>query len=217
VVSGPPSTLEEASSTGQFAAGSAPLPVHGPCHAVHIHKNFDVEMFFGSSESNSSQILERAVLRFPLLSSSGQSYTGNDAKSVLQAVICDILVRSVDVPRLVQECVSRVQEKGALHCSVSAFGSTDAGNMLAEIISTRTHQQVKFKKALFPMHVNSYIPGDHGSSIPCKLAIVGMAGRFPDAASHEKLWELLEKGLDVHREVGFFQSRKPISSKSNVP
>jgi iron transport multicopper oxidase len=28
-----------------------------------------------------------------------------------------------------------------------------------------------------------------------------MAGRFPDAASHEKLWELLEKGLDVHREV----------------
>ncbi|KKY31072.1 putative polyketide synthase [Diaporthe ampelina] len=28
-----------------------------------------------------------------------------------------------------------------------------------------------------------------------------MAGRFPDAASHEKLWELLEKGLDVHRVV----------------
>lgn len=34
-----------------------------------------------------------------------------------------------------------------------------------------------------------------------KLAIVGMAGRFPDAASHEKLWELLERGLDVHRKV----------------
>jgi acyl transferase domain-containing protein len=28
-----------------------------------------------------------------------------------------------------------------------------------------------------------------------------MAGRFPDAASHEKLWELLAKGLDVHRVV----------------
>lgn len=41
----------------------------------------------------------------------------------------------------------------------------------------------------------------NGSNGRCKLAIVGMAGRFPDAASHEKLWELLEKGLDVHREV----------------
>jgi len=28
-----------------------------------------------------------------------------------------------------------------------------------------------------------------------------MAGRFPDAKSHEKLWELIEKGLDVHRVV----------------
>jgi len=33
------------------------------------------------------------------------------------------------------------------------------------------------------------------------IAIVGMAGRFPDAADHEKFWDLLEKGLDVHREI----------------
>jgi hypothetical protein len=34
-----------------------------------------------------------------------------------------------------------------------------------------------------------------------KIAIVGMAGRFPNAADHEKFWKLLENGLDVHREV----------------
>lgn len=33
------------------------------------------------------------------------------------------------------------------------------------------------------------------------IAIVGMAGRFPDAADHEKLWDLLYAGRDVHREV----------------
>ena len=33
------------------------------------------------------------------------------------------------------------------------------------------------------------------------LAIVGMAGRFPDSDSHEELWELLKAGLDVHRSV----------------
>ena len=46
----------------------------------------------------------------------------------------------------------------------------------------------------------SHQPGifKHPSS---DIAIVGMAGRFPDAADHEKFWELLEKGLDVHREV----------------
>lgn len=34
-----------------------------------------------------------------------------------------------------------------------------------------------------------------------KIAIVGMAGRFPNAADHEAFWKLLEQGLDVHREV----------------
>ncbi|KAG8525619.1 Type I Iterative PKS [Bacidia gigantensis] len=28
-----------------------------------------------------------------------------------------------------------------------------------------------------------------------------MAGRFPDAADHEKFWDLLEAGLDVHRRI----------------
>ena len=33
------------------------------------------------------------------------------------------------------------------------------------------------------------------------IAIVGMAGRFPDAADHEQFWDLLERGLDVHRTI----------------
>lgn len=34
-----------------------------------------------------------------------------------------------------------------------------------------------------------------------KIAIIGHSGRFPDADSCEKFWELLHQGLDVHREV----------------
>ena len=34
-----------------------------------------------------------------------------------------------------------------------------------------------------------------------KIAIIGHSGRFPDAASSHKFWELLHKGLDVHRVV----------------
>jgi hypothetical protein len=42
------------------------------------------------------------------------------------------------------------------------------------------------------------VPGDLRNA---KIAIVGMAGRFPNAADHEAFWQLLEQGLDVHREV----------------
>ena len=51
-------------------------------------------------------------------------------------------------------------------------------------------------------------PNDHRrTSKNPQLAIVGMAGRFPDAADHEKLWDLLRAGLDVHREVCVHQDQ----------
>ena len=34
-----------------------------------------------------------------------------------------------------------------------------------------------------------------------KIAILGLSGRFPDAESPEEFWDLLHKGLDVHRTI----------------
>ncbi|KAK4692542.1 hypothetical protein P7C71_g4683, partial [Lecanoromycetidae sp. Uapishka_2] len=34
-----------------------------------------------------------------------------------------------------------------------------------------------------------------------KIAIIGYSGRFPDAESNQKFWDLLHAGLDVHREI----------------
>jgi hypothetical protein len=41
----------------------------------------------------------------------------------------------------------------------------------------------------------------HAHTADSKIAIIGMAGRFPGAADHEKFWQLLEQGLDLHRKV----------------
>ena len=65
----------------------------------------------------------------------------------------------------------------------------------------------------------SIFPISHGeqgsgqrSTGPTKIAIVG-SGRFLDAASHEKLWELLETESDIHREV--FKDRFDVDAKSH--
>jgi naphtho-gamma-pyrone polyketide synthase len=50
-------------------------------------------------------------------------------------------------------------------------------------------------------------PSDSSNGIPSsrtvksKIAIVGLSGRFPEASDPEHFWDLLYKGLDVHREV----------------
>jgi acyl transferase domain-containing protein len=70
------------------------------------------------------------------------------------------------------------------------------------MLKAQTDLEIILRRPLAAAKQTSAATGDdHRATGRAKLAIVGMAGRFPDAASHEKLWELLEKGLDVHREA----------------
>ena len=56
-------------------------------------------------------------------------------------------------------------------------------------------------------NVNNLVDAKHEASahaVPTqndKLAIVGMAGRFRNAANVDTFWDLLTKGLDVHRKI----------------
>nr|AAR90248.1 polyketide synthase [Botrytis cinerea] len=84
----------------------------------------------------------------------------------------------------------------------SILGPTSAAKVLAAVLESQTELDITLRS---PQSGNQQAAKQKTSMEvspgKCKLAIVGMAGRFPDAASHEKLWELLENGLDVHREV----------------
>ena len=42
----------------------------------------------------------------------------------------------------------------------------------------------------------------HATRFP--IAIVGMAGRFPEADTPDALWRLLKAGKDCHKEVSIF-------------
>lgn len=64
----------------------------------------------------------------------------------------------------------------------------------ADVTFHDDHTHAEMPKSLGQSPSNSRRP---------RLAIVGMAGRFPNAADHSKFWDLLESGLDVHRKVSF--------------
>lgn len=82
-----------------------------------------------------------------------------------------------------------------LTCNI---GPTQAASTLASILKAQTELEIALRR---PATDGEESAAKTFSGAPIKLAIVGMAGRFPDAATHEKLWELLENGLAVHRVV----------------
>lgn len=104
--------------------------------------------------------------------------------------------------KVLDGCVERARSFEGKSCIILPLGPTQNAATLANLLKSQTDLEVILRKApaVSPESTTSTI-GNQGPSGKTKLAIVGMAGRFPDAATHEKLWELLEKGLDVHRVV----------------
>ena len=97
---------------------------------------------------------------------------------------------------------------------IRAFGPSELADHLSSAL--KSNGDIEISKEDY--NTWSSTRRQHTSTMPKHLssdiAIVGMSGRFPDAADHEKFWELLEKGLDVHREVP--SDRYPVESHTDL-
>lgn len=93
--------------------------------------------------------------------------------------------------------------KESQHASIRvlAVGPTSLGNSVVSALKAAGVHHISLEDTVSWVNGNRLPRYAGGKSADSKIAIVGMAGRFPDAADHEAFWNVLEKGLDVHREV----------------
>lgn len=175
------------------------LPVRGPYHADHLHAVVDIEKILRLKNSFVSRNLVDLEPRYPVLScSSGKWFEGKNCYTILLTAVREILTKPLHIQKILDGCVAKAKTyQGLLKCQVIPFGQIHSANSLVSALGTNTSLDVVLGRALS----SNEDPNQPSAFVKGKLAIVGMAGRFPDAASHEKLWELLELGLDVHREV----------------
>nr|A0A2U8NET4.1 RecName: Full=Polyketide synthase 1; AltName: Full=Conidial pigment biosynthesis polyketide synthase [Metarhizium album ARSEF 1941]AWL82991.1 polyketide synthase 1 [Metarhizium album] len=201
-VSGPPAVLQGFLRSSQVveAPRLTPLAVHAPYHAPHIFSVSDVENVIqavGPVSSLSSK------LPFISTSSCGSLSSGTRFQDLLFRAVEGILILPLDLRaaaenmRQVFEAVEDVSRCALIPISTGVCTSLKMSfsPVLADCVSI----------------VDSIMEGtaaDGGSkSAPAtnpgdsKIAIIGMSGRFPEAADVEAFWAVLYKGLDVHRPV----------------
>jgi iterative type I PKS product template protein len=196
-ISGPPSVtrrfFEQSESLSQNHR--VPIPVYAPYHASHLFSDRDIDRIL---DQETQQLLE-TIRPISLIHSAatGQCHSATNAYDLMRASLREILCEPVRWDYLLEEVVSDVVASGNSTCSVSSIGVTNIVNSLVSALKAGGQSSVSVKD-----HTVWIAGRDSAGRLQTdKIAIVGMAGRFPSAASHEKLWELLEKGLDVHREV----------------
>ncbi|KAF2838514.1 ketoacyl-synt-domain-containing protein [Patellaria atrata CBS 101060] len=197
-ISGPPSTTERflQESPAVNKNHRVPIPIFAPYHAPHLFTDADIERILDSQSRDLLKLFKPGALVHS--AATGKCHSATSTLELVKLVLAEILRESVRWDRLLEEVVTQITNVHTPDCSVSTMGVTNVANSLVSALKAGGQQNIQINdQASWASKSDETL----GRTQNDKIAIVGMAGRFPGAASHEKLWELLEKGLDVHREV----------------
>lgn len=142
--------------------------------------------------------------RIPILSTStGRPFPAENATELFKLIISEILTQKIQWDNVIQGVIERANDIAASKCQVLVFGiSLPIYDLLAALKSEAQTIEVTTED-LLPWVVkpiaDKWAPRGPAQS---KIAIVGMSCRMPGGATDtDKFWELLEKGLDVHRKI----------------
>lgn len=177
------------------------LPVYGPYHASHLYKNVS------GDESVIEEIVcaklgfQNITLALPLITVAGTFSAGDDSRIVLRNLVKHILTERYDVQDLVKSCGESLAQSGQSRLEVHLLGFSRYLETLAKCFESLVGQPNVSFQTYDGISLPSETETTSRTSRRLKLAIVGMAGRFPNAANHEKFWDLLEGGVDLHRQV----------------
>lgn len=119
----------------------------------------------------------------------------------MKEVLRDILISSLHWNDVLEALVSSVKESANAECSIVLMGPSSAGQSLVSALKQNHELDVSLNDQFLAEHFRKQSAQASDRLADSKIAVCGLAGRFPDAVNHETFWKLLEQGLDLHREI----------------
>lgn len=204
-VSGPPHILAQLSSENSLSKlDIVMLPIRGPYHAAHLFSQENIDAILSKAKAWMPTI-EYTSQSIPVLScGTGHSVWTVSPKSILDSAIQDILTRPLVMDKAVNHIAvalkARVPVTALLVPIATDVGETVLRHLKSALASgtSRTPITIEMADQIPKGPAKSQSSSAMGRS---KIAVIGMAGRFPGASSPEALWDLLQNKLDMCREV----------------
>ena len=170
------------------------IPIYALYHAPHLYDMEDVHEILQPSASKLEEIHHAGR---PVLSTvTGEEFSVSSTFELLEKLLQEVLVQPQRWDAVQKGVVSEVNESDVSTCRVSAFGTTHAAAGLVATLRSKTSVDVAPEDL-----AQGRMETARKLANVDKIAIVGMSGRFPGAASCEELWEVLEQGRDVHKTI----------------
>lgn len=200
-ISGPPTVLDILKSFPPFTGKRLwPAPVHGPYHAAHLYSELDLAHVVETSLERIA-FVDRKV-HIPVLSCANE-FVGNNTtfSGLLRQFITGILTEQLRVDQALEslpESLTASNSEATL-IPVNTQISSDLKTLLTHRGITVHIDQTA--EALPARDIETSKCQDSGPGISDKIAITGFSGRFPEADNLSEFWDVLRRGLDVHKPI----------------
>ncbi|MCJ1247985.1 Atrochrysone carboxylic acid synthase Agnpks1 [Trapelia coarctata] len=204
-VSGPPSRLKGLFRTSGFFRDRkfVTLPVYGGlCHAKHIYNQQHVHDVVRTSSMH--LLKSKFWSRIPIFSTStGEPFPAKNATELFEQIITEILTQQIQWDNVVQGVIERANKIAASEWQMFVFRiSLPIHDLMATLKLELQHFEASTEDLVPWVTEKTENEGAPRGPSQSKIAIVGMSCRMPGGATDtEKFWDLLEKGLDVHRKI----------------
>ena len=191
MISGPRSSLESLQEQRGIVGIVSACPM--PLNASHLYCKVDLDSLkplasaFRTRETTNGEIPK-------FISGSGELLQATSSTELILQEVQSLLLRRRDTVKLFQAlntCCSGGE------CCLFVLTEDETSRYLAsQMQSCNGEGCVKIINICAAV---SRMPPSR--AVKPSIAVVGMAGRFPEAADADRLWELLQAGRDVHRTV----------------
>ncbi|CAI7612196.1 unnamed protein product [Penicillium discolor] len=172
------------------------VPIHGPYHASHLYDDRDINRIL---ESWPTEQFVTYVPQIPVLSSeTGEEFQAESLEQLLRFSLEEILQRQLCWDKVIESCQSTLES--ATTCTLFPISST-ATQSLFNSLKKAGVSNLEVDSTIGDVQKDSEGDNRTGRAEQSKIAIIGLSGRFPESPDTEAFWDLLKKGLDVHREV----------------
>jgi 3-oxoacyl-(acyl-carrier-protein) synthase len=196
-VSGPPQRLSDLTHyLASKSITSKAIPIYGAYHAPHLYSQRDARrivdgLMLNKAVSPSEQI--------PLLSSTGFKPEERSFATLLEDAIAQALLHPLRWSSIFDDIQAALKATESQKFSVQSIGSNAEHLIYTALRKTSLRSLVP--ETTVPSQPTSAPSVLNAGTNKPKLAIVAMSGRFPGARDNEAYWDLLYKGLDVHKPV----------------
>ncbi|KAK4656805.1 Type I Iterative PKS [Podospora pseudocomata] len=193
-ITGSPRVLDQLLAANSFSGyKTTEIPVFVPSHGDHLFTSKDIDFIL---ETTAVEPWSGYSAKIPFLSSaSGKLVWVANFRALVELALSQCLLVPIGWDKVETEVPRLLKSRGVSSAVIAPVGSSAQKSLssalakggIANEIGTVTGGTNRF----------SHRPGSNR----CKLAIVSMSGRFPEAQSTDAFWDLLYKGVDTCKEV----------------